>query len=104
MLAYLDYNHHIDRKQMLKADGTPFFVARFGKRMKQWFASPVKESKTYSYIPCEVLYIIFVYFYFFVAFKFLMLIIYGQKIDGVIFVLIFLRMGMAFFRAGKGRV
>ena len=50
-LAYLDYNRHMNRKQLKKKDGTPVFVARFGKRSEQWFLAPVPEPKKYEYIP-----------------------------------------------------
>ena len=39
MLAFIDYNTHLGEDQLTKFDGTPVFVARFGKRTKQWYAT-----------------------------------------------------------------
>ena len=39
MLAFIDYNTHLGEDQLTKFDGTPVFVARFGKRAKQWYAT-----------------------------------------------------------------
>ena len=41
MLAFIDCNTHLGRDQLTKSDGTPVFVARFRKRTKQWYATPV---------------------------------------------------------------
>ena len=38
------------RPQLQQADGSPIFVARFGKRTKQQCAKPISCAKTYSYI------------------------------------------------------
>ena len=51
MLAFIDYNSHLGRDQLTKLDGTPVFVARFRKRTKHWYATPVRCEKTYSYVP-----------------------------------------------------
>ena len=40
MLAFIDYNTHLGGDQLTKLDGKPVFVARFGKRTKQWYATP----------------------------------------------------------------
>ena len=51
MLTFIDYNTHLGRDQLTKSYGTPVFVARFGKRTKQWYATPVLCEKAYSYVP-----------------------------------------------------
>ena len=59
MLAFIDYNSHLGRKQLERSDGTPVFVARFGKRTKQWYATPVLCEKEYSYVPGITIYKMF---------------------------------------------
>ena len=56
MLAFIDYNSHLGRPQLQQADSSLVFVARFGKRTKQWYAAPVPCAKTYSYIPSSAFY------------------------------------------------
>ncbi|XP_072170258.1 uncharacterized protein [Diadema setosum] len=51
LLAVLDVNHHADRKQAKTEDGRLRWGKRWNKRTKQFTVFPIKEPKTYLYIP-----------------------------------------------------
>lgn len=50
LLAAIDHNHHLHRKQARNAKGELVFFRRWSKRAKRWKVVIVKEKKTYSYI------------------------------------------------------
>lgn len=51
LLAAIDHNHHLHRKQARNAKGELVFSRRWSKRAKRWKVVIVKEKKTYSYLP-----------------------------------------------------
>lgn len=53
-LAYLDYNHHKDRKVMVSQHGTTVLNRLYNRRSRTHFVVEVKESKKYEYIPGTV--------------------------------------------------
>lgn len=57
-LAVLDVNYHSDRPQAVNKDGNLRWAKRWNKRTKRFVVAPVKEAKTYAYVP-EVIRAIF---------------------------------------------
>ena len=51
LLAAVDHNHHLHRKQAQNAKGEKVFSRRWSKRAKRWKIVIVKEKKDYSYFP-----------------------------------------------------
>ncbi|CAB4038808.1 Hypothetical predicted protein, partial [Paramuricea clavata] len=51
LLAAIDHNHHLHRKQARSAKGELVFSRCWSKRAKRWRVVIVKEKKTYSYLP-----------------------------------------------------
>ncbi|XP_033726211.1 uncharacterized protein LOC117315902 isoform X2 [Pecten maximus] len=50
-LAIIDYQHHKERNHATDKKGQPMYARKYSKRNKNWSVVPVKEKKTYSYIP-----------------------------------------------------
>ncbi|XP_070541559.1 uncharacterized protein [Ptychodera flava] len=51
LLAAIDHNHHLHRKQATTTSGELRHARKYSKRSNRWTAVPVKEKKTYSYLP-----------------------------------------------------
>lgn len=51
LLAAIDHNHHLHRKQAINAKGELVYSRRWSKRSKRWKIVLVKEKKNYSYLP-----------------------------------------------------
>ncbi|XP_070540791.1 uncharacterized protein [Ptychodera flava] len=51
LLAAIDHNHHLHRKQATTSSGEQRYARKYSKRSNRWTAVPVKEKKTYSYLP-----------------------------------------------------
>lgn len=51
LLAAIDHNHHLCRKQAQNAKGEDIYSRRWSKRAKRWKVVIVKEEKKYSYLP-----------------------------------------------------
>ena len=49
LLAAIDHNHHLHRKQAINSKGEPVYSGRWSKRVKRWKVIVIKEKKTYSY-------------------------------------------------------
>lgn len=50
LLAAIDHNHHLQRKQARNAKGELVYSRRWSKRSKRWKIVMVKEKKEYSYL------------------------------------------------------
>ena len=50
ILAALDHNYHLNRKQAVNAEGELRSHRTYRKRTKQWDVIPVLEHKSYGYI------------------------------------------------------
>lgn len=51
LLAAIDHNHHLCRKQAKNKKGNKVFSRRWSKRAKRWKVVVIKEKKKYSYLP-----------------------------------------------------
>ena len=51
VLAFLDHNHHLNRGQLLRKDGSSVFVGHYGKRTKQWYAVPIPAENQHAHAP-----------------------------------------------------
>ena len=51
MLAVIDHNHHVNRRQARNQQGDLVYSRRWSKRAKRWKVVLVKEKKNYSYFP-----------------------------------------------------
>ena len=51
LLAALDHNYHCNTESKISHDGTPQMRRVWRKRTKRWVAIPVKEEKSFTYIP-----------------------------------------------------
>ena len=51
LLAAIDHNHHLHRKQAQNSKGELVYSRRWSKRAKRWKVVIVKEKKNYSYLP-----------------------------------------------------
>ena len=51
LLAAIDHNHNLHRKQARNAKGKLIFSRRWSKRAKRWKLITVKEKKDYAYLP-----------------------------------------------------
>ena len=51
LLAAIDHNHHLHRKQAINSKGEPVYSRRWSKRAKRWKVVVIKEKKKYSYLP-----------------------------------------------------
>lgn len=50
-LAFLDYNHHKDRKTAVSKHGSKVLNRLYNRRTKTHFVVEVKERKRFTYIP-----------------------------------------------------
>ena len=51
ILAVIDHNHHLNRRQAKNQQGNLVYSRRWSKRAKRWKVVLVKEKKNYSYFP-----------------------------------------------------
>ncbi|CAB3990362.1 Hypothetical predicted protein [Paramuricea clavata] len=51
ILAAIDHNHHLHRKQARNSKGELVYSRRWSKRAKRWKVVIVKEKKNFSYLP-----------------------------------------------------